>query len=42
MNERELQLELQHAEFERVPSLSARLLRIREAIASLEQPTAPG
>ncbi len=42
MNERELQFELQHAEFERVPSLSARLLRIREAIASLEQPAAPG
>ncbi len=41
MSERELQFELQHAEFERVPSLSARLLRIREAIASLEQPAAP-
>jgi DNA primase len=42
MNERELQFELQHAEFEQVPSLSERLLQIREAIASLEQPAAPG
>jgi len=40
MNELELQAKLQHAEFEQLPALSARLLRIRESIASLEKPPA--
>jgi DNA primase len=42
MTEREVQAELQTAELERVPALSTKLLRIRETIAGLEQPTAPG
>jgi DNA primase catalytic core len=42
MTEREAQTELQQAELERVPELSARLVRIRETIAGLErQTTAP-
>jgi hypothetical protein len=42
MTEREAQAELQHAELEQVPALSAALIRIRETIAGLErQTTAP-
>jgi DNA primase len=42
MTEREAQTELQHAELERIPELSARLVQIRETIAGLErQTTAP-
>jgi DNA primase len=40
MTEREAQTELQQAELERVPELSARLVRIRETIAGLERQTA--
>jgi DNA primase len=42
MSERELQAELQNAELEQIPALSASLVRIREAIASLEQAHAQG
>jgi DNA primase len=41
MTEREAQTELQHADLEHVPELSARLVRIRETIAGLERQTAP-
>jgi hypothetical protein len=40
MTEREAQTELQHAELERVPALSAALVRIRDTIAGLERQTA--
>jgi DNA primase len=40
MTEREAQAELQHADLESVPELSARLVRIRETIAGLERQTA--
>jgi hypothetical protein len=40
MTEREAQSELQRAELERVPALSAALVRIRETIAGLERRTA--
>ena len=40
MSEREVQAELQHAQLEQVPALTTALVRIRDAIASLEQATA--
>jgi DNA primase len=40
MSEREVQAELRHAELEQLPALTAALVRIRDAIASLEHATA--